>query len=68
MAGRVVRIDRNGLGEISNGLGVARALLRHQAQKVHAVDMRRFARQDFLAELLSRRQVAEIEVSPRFGG
>src|SRR5262249_28724789 len=68
MAGGVVRIDRNGLGEISNGLGVARALLRHQTQKIHAVDMRRLARQDFLAETLSRRQVADIEVSPRFNG
>src|SRR6266568_4271013 len=68
VAGCVVRIDRNGLGEISHRLGVARALLRHQAEKVHAGDMRRLAREDFLAELLSGRQVSEIEMTPRFGG
>jgi hypothetical protein len=67
VTGGVVRIGRNGFGEISNGLGVTRAFLRHQSKQIQTVDMRLRARQDFFAELLSGGQVSEIKTSPRFG-
>jgi hypothetical protein len=65
MTSSVVGIGNESLAEEPDRLGVAPGFLRHQTQQVQALDMRWRGRQGVLAQLLSGREIAQLEAQPR---